>query len=206
MPSSLIVAQRVLVLTIAAVLVDFMPSVDALHCSIGAKTNLKFSDDLLLIMQFIIPSNSSVGKMEALNLLINLDGITKCPAWATRCMTGRCTFDLNSLPKEAASIKQIFGERYEVTFSTCAPEKGCNADALVALDAEIRQRLNALQRPDAKNRVPFPNSKEMAPYNCTYSCCAGNMCNGAIGLLVHKCGTFATILATFYAFFFLRYM
>uniref|UniRef100_A0A914HTP4 Uncharacterized protein n=1 Tax=Globodera rostochiensis TaxID=31243 RepID=A0A914HTP4_GLORO len=102
-------------------------------------------------------------------------------------MSAKCTLSLGSLGESLDPLSEeakvipylkLLGKRFEISFGACAPKGFCNDGG---------------------------HEQLMAPFKCKYSCCTGNMCNGAIGLL-HNCGTFATILGTFYAFFFLRYM
>uniref|UniRef100_A0A183BIZ8 Glial cell line-derived neurotrophic factor n=1 Tax=Globodera pallida TaxID=36090 RepID=A0A183BIZ8_GLOPA len=131
MPSSPIVPQRVLVLTIAAVLVDFMPSVAALRCSIGAKITMEYDDDSLEMMKKKIPLIELLGELEAFRMLFKLDGIIQCPAGATRCMTAQCTFNLNSLPEVPAKYRDLLDDHnLMIIFRACAPRVGCNTDAL----------------------------------------------------------------------------
>uniref|UniRef100_A0A183BS23 Activin_recp domain-containing protein n=1 Tax=Globodera pallida TaxID=36090 RepID=A0A183BS23_GLOPA len=180
LPQLCFVLELVLLLTIA-VLVAFTPSADALRCSIGGQAEVEFNEDLLEVMESSLlkldPSAGQFGQLERLKLLFKAVGIMKCPAGSKKCMRGTCSISLDSLGEEAIPYLQVFDERIEISFGACAPEEACNAGG---------------------------HQELMAPFKCEYSCCVGNMCNGAIGLL-HNCGTFATILATFYAFFFLRY-
>ncbi|KAI3418393.1 hypothetical protein GPALN_009716 [Globodera pallida] len=180
MSSSPIVPELVLLLTIA-VLVAFTPSADALRCSVGGHAEVEFNKDLLEVIDSTLMEldlSGQFGKLEQLKFLFKAFGIMKCPAGSKKCMRGTCSISLDSLGQEAIPYLQVFDERIEISFGACAPEEACNAGG----------------------QMEF-----MGPFNCEFSCCAGNMCNGAIGLL-HNCGTFATILATFCAFFFLRYM